>query len=34
VLESAANDKEFRAMRSTLLAGLRSSQFVGIDEAL
>ncbi len=34
VLESAANDKEFRATRQTLLAGLRSSQFVAIDEAL
>jgi murein DD-endopeptidase MepM/ murein hydrolase activator NlpD len=33
-LGSVAADKEFRSARETLLAGLRSSQFVAVDDAL
>jgi murein DD-endopeptidase MepM/ murein hydrolase activator NlpD len=33
-LGSVASDKDFRSARETLLAGLRSSQFVAVDDAL
>jgi murein DD-endopeptidase MepM/ murein hydrolase activator NlpD len=33
-LGSVAADKEFRSARETLLAGLRASQFVAVDDAL
>ncbi len=33
-LGSVAGDKEFRSARETLLAGLRSSQFIAVDDAL
>ncbi|HME73393.1 MAG TPA: M23 family metallopeptidase [Myxococcota bacterium] len=34
VLGSVTGDKQFRSARETLLAGLRSSQFVAVDDAL